>query len=235
MFYAGYAMPTQEAAREALKKLIDQYFNKDKDKALSESSVVQLYVEPLLEHVLGWPIRDSDRYLKEVHTAVGRPDLRLTAENDEVIYVEAKRFGVIEKLEKIEAPRYIAEIQRLESIRNMRMTDAIGPQQMALPSMAIDRTKEEQQAINYAFKNGGQWAILTNFERLRLFNARRDWLVLSFESPAAFLQDFDLLWEISYERILAGSLDYLSNQRYRENIDPNYLRLINTWRMELAQ
>src|SRR5690606_33636981 len=84
------------------------------------------------------------------------------------------------------------------------------------------------------FKNGSDWAILTNFERLRLFNARRDWLVLSFEDPADFMHDFDLLWQLSYENILGGSLDYLSNQRYRGDVDKAYLELINTWRQELA-
>ncbi len=68
--------------------------------------------------------------------------------------------------------------------------------------MATDRTKEEQQAINYAFDNDGTWAILTNFEKLRLFNARRDWLVLSFERPSAYLDEFDLLWQLSYDSVL---------------------------------
>jgi hypothetical protein len=101
--------------------------------------------------------------------------------------------------------------------------------------MATDRTTEEQQAINYAFANGGTWAILTNFEKLRLFNAKRDWLVLSFEDPSSYLTEFDQLWQLSYENVLNGSLDTLSNQRYARDIDSTYLDFINVWRLKLAQ
>jgi hypothetical protein len=106
---------------------------------------------------------------------------------------------------------------------------------MALPGMAVDRTPEEQQAINYAFANGGTWAILTNFERLRLFNARRDWLVLSFERPGAFLTEFDQLWQLAYHNVVNGSLDALSSQRYARDIDSPYLDFVNEWREKLAQ
>jgi hypothetical protein len=106
---------------------------------------------------------------------------------------------------------------------------------MTLPGMATDRTAEEQQAINYAFKNGATWAILTNFEKLRLFNARRDWLVLSFERPDAFLEEFELLWQLSYESVLEGRLDILSSQRHRKDVDTDYLNFINEWRERLAE
>src|SRR5258708_31725337 len=101
--------------------------------------------------------------------------------------------------------------------------------------MAVDRTPEEQQAINYAFANNGTWAILTNFEKLRLFNARRDWLVLSFEKPIAYIDEFDLLWQLAYHNVIEGSLDSLNNQRVTAEIDSDYLRFINEWRENLAQ
>ena len=75
----------------------------------------------------------------------------------------------------------------------------------------------------------------TEFEKLRLFNARRDWLVLSFEAPFAYLDEFDLLWQLSYERVLDGGLDRLSEQRHRADVDEAYLQFINTWRERLAQ
>ena len=114
--------------------------------------------------------------------------MTLIPEQGGSIFVEAKRFGVIQEW------RW----------RDM-LEGVVTPGQMALPGMAGDRTREEQQAINYAFQNGGTWAILTNFERLRLFNARRDWLVLSFERPTAYLDEFDLLWQLSYEAVSAAS------------------------------
>jgi len=56
---------------------------------------------------------------------------------------------------------------------------------MTLPGMATGRTAGEQQAINDAFKNGATWAILTNFEKLRLVNARHDCLSLFARIAAA--------------------------------------------------
>ncbi|MBU0703629.1 MAG: N-6 DNA methylase, partial [Chloroflexi bacterium] len=152
-------------------------------------------------------------------THAGRPDMVLTPERGGVIFVEAKRFGIIKEL---------AQARKI-------IDWVVTPGLMSLPGMATDRTREEQQAINYAFKNGGTWAILTNFEKLRLFNARRDWLVLSFERPSAYLDEFDLLWQLSYASVCGGGLDRLSNQRHREDVDTDYLAFINEWRERLAQ
>jgi hypothetical protein len=169
--------------------------------------------------VLGWPIEDNDRYKYELSTKAGRPDITFLPESGGTIFIEAKKFGVIKELQQA----------------RFTIAGTITPGQMALPGMSVDRTEEEQQAINYAFENGGTWAILTNFEKLRLFNARRDWLVLSFESPSAYLRDFDLLWQLAYPNILQGSLDALSNQRHTEEVDTVYLEFINEWRERLAR
>ncbi|MCX9079525.1 MAG: N-6 DNA methylase, partial [Candidatus Methanoperedens sp.] len=214
-------MPISEAAaRAALQQLLDDFYalSDDDRRRMSEASVVRQFVDRLLEEVLGWPIKDPARYKYEMNTQAGRPDLTLLPEKGGVIFIEAKRFGVIKELEQA------------------RFTEmgVITPTQMSLPGMAVDRTPEEQQAINYAFANGGTWAILTNFEKLRLFNARRDWLVLSFERPGAFLTEFDQLWQLSYANVLDGSLDVLSNQRYARDIDSQYLDFINEWRLTLA-
>src|SRR5439155_22796114 len=139
---------------------------------------------------------------------VDRPEITLTPQTGGVIFAEAKRFSVIEQLKE----------------SRLKMVATITPGQLSLPGMAVDRTPEEQQAINYAFANNGTWASLTNFERLRLFNARRDWLVLSFEDPKAYLNDFDLLWQLAYHNVVKGSLDTLSNQRLSAEVDTNYLK-----------
>ncbi|MBP6802504.1 MAG: N-6 DNA methylase [Chloroflexi bacterium] len=211
---------TEAQARKKIEALIKKYKDlSDSDrKSLSESSVVHQFLDPLLE-ALGWPVQDPARYKYELNTYAGRPDMTLIPESGGVIFVEAKRFGVIQQL---------AQARKT-------LSGVITPGQLALPGMAADRTPQEQQAINYAFQNGGTWAILTNFEKLRLFNARRDWLVLSFEEPTAFLDDFDLFWLLSYENVVNGRLDDLSNQRHREDVDANYLDFINQWRQRLAQ
>src|SRR5690606_1270315 len=214
---------TQDDAKRALRVLIDQY-NELSDTArleMSEANVANQFIVRLLKEVLGWPTDSPAQFKYELHTQAGRPDMTLEIEPGRLIFVEAKRFGVIME----------HEIAR----RDPQMSGIVRPAQMPLPGMATDRTPEEQQAINYAFLNDGQWAILTNFERLRLFNARRDWLVLSFDAPRAYLEYFDELWQLAYPNILNGSLDALSNQRWTKEVDTDYLQFINTQRLALAQ
>ncbi|MFO7538416.1 MAG: DNA methyltransferase [Chloroflexota bacterium] len=213
-------MTTKNQAQQQIKQLIDKYrtLNDSERKTTSEANVVHQFIDPLLA-VLGWPIKDPARYKYELNTYAGRPDMTLIPESGGVVFVEAKRFGTIQTLRQA----------------RKTMAGVVTPGQLALPGMAVDRTAQEQQAINYAFQNGGTWAILTNFEKLRLFNARRDWLVLSFEEPRAYLDDFDLFWLLSYENVLNGRLDDLSNQRHREDVDATYLDFINHWRQRLAQ
>lgn len=211
---------TQDQTKAKIRELIARYdaLSDTDRKVTTEASVVHQFIDPLLQ-ALGWPIQDPARYKYELNTQAGRPDMTLLPEQGGTIFVEAKRFGAIQEL--AQARKTIAGI--------------VTPGQLALPGMATDRTQQEQQAINYAFQNGGMWAILTNFEKLRLFNARRDWLVLSFENPRAYLDEFDLLWQLSYESVCSGQLDLLSNQRHREDVDTDYLNFINEWREKLAQ
>jgi hypothetical protein len=213
----------RQEALQALQALVADYdaFSTEEQDIMTEASVVRQFIGRLLEEVLGWPINDPHRFEYERHTEAGRPDMTLTLPNNDYLYVEAKRFGIIKDL----------EIQQVKK----SLSNTVTPDQMSLPGMAVDRTAEEQQAINYAFLNNGTWAILTNFEKLRLFNARRDWLVIAFERPHAYLEDFDLLWQLAYHNIEQGSLDMLSNQRYRADVDTDYLKLINDWREKLAR
>jgi hypothetical protein len=213
--------PTHKTTpRQQIERLVEKYYaQKNAMKAsLTEADVSHQFLDPFFR-ALGWPVDDPARYKYELTTQAGRPDMTLIPEHGGTIFIEAKRFGALGEL---------AQVQKTVS-------GTVKPGQMALPGMATDRTPEEQQVINYAFKNGGTWAILTNFEKLRLFNARRDWLVLSFEDPRAYLEDFDLLWQLSYESICQGGLDALSAQRYREDVDTDYLAFINHWRERLAQ
>ena len=214
-------MLTEQAARQHLKNLLDKYERMDaaERRQITEDGVIRQFIDILLRDVLGWPIEDPARYKYELHTQAGRPDVTLLPESGGAIFLEAKRFGVIKQLEL--ARHTIAGI--------------ITPDQMALPGMATDRTAEEQQAINYAFGNGGTWAILTNFEKLRLFNARRDWVVLSIEEPGAYLREFDWLWQFAYPNVLNGSLDTLSNQRHTADVDKDYLAFVSEWRQKLAE
>src|SRR5436189_3822469 len=135
-------MPINEQqAKENLQALIKKYnaLTVDDRKTMSEATVVRQFIDILLRDVLGWPIEDTARYRYEQVTQVGRPDMMLTPERGGTIFVEAKRFGIIKELQ-----------QARVDIRGVVL-----PGQMALPGMAVDRTTEEQQAINYAFANNG--------------------------------------------------------------------------------
>src|SRR5258706_7119613 len=179
---------TEQQARQHLQALIAKFntLSADDRKQMSESSVVRQFIDILLRDVLGWPIEDTARYRYEQVTQVGRPDMMLTPETGGTIFLEAKRFGKIQELKR--ATKMISGV--------------VTPGQLSLPGMAVDRSPEEQQAINYAFSNNGTWAILTNFEKLRLFNARRDWLVLAFEKPIAYIDEFDLLLQLAYHHVI---------------------------------
>lgn len=69
----------------------------------------------------------------------------------------------------------------------------------------LNDEKYVKQAINYAYNKGVTWAVLSNFDRIKIFNA--EWhtepskacvLNLSIDD---YLTDFDLLWELSKEGI----------------------------------
>lgn len=209
---------TEEQARQNLKSLLDDYYklalsSQDVLASASESDVL-VFIERLFRDVLGWPIEDIAKYGREKSVVNRRRvDRILNLDNGDKIFIESKRFGLIDRLSDDWSVR---------------------PGQMALPGMATDRTPEEQQAINYAFENDGTWAILTNFECFRLFNARRDWLVFSFEAPKAYQEDFDLLWQLSWDNMHKGSLQTLNNQRWTKEVDTDYLAFINEQREQLA-
>ena len=206
---------TEEQARQNLKALLDEYYklSQENRNAASESGVL-VFIDRLFGDALGWPTNDITRYEREKSMANRkRVDRILNLDNGDKIFIEAKRFGIID------------ELSGEWSVR---------PGQMALPGIATDRTQEEQHASNYAFENNWTWAILTNFERFRLFNARRDWLVFSFEVPRAYEQDFELLWQLSWDNMHKGSLQTLNNQRWTKEVDTDYLAFINEQREQLA-
>ncbi len=207
---------TEKQARANLSQLLESFYdlvNSNKMGLASESDVL-VFIERLFRDVLGWPTEDITRFQREAQVANRRRvDRILNLDNGDKIFIEAKRFGALG-----------------------RLTDdwALVPAQMVLPGMAADRTPEEQQAINYAFQNEGTWAILTNFQIFRLFNARRDWLVFSFEAPRAYEIDFEMLWQLSWSNLNRGSLEALNSQRWTKDVDTDYLQFINRQREQLA-
>jgi len=76
----------------------------------------------------------------------------------------------------------------------------------------LDLEIHAKQAINYAWNKGVTWAVLTDFESIKVFNAQaqskllQDKLVFEIKH-SEYLKDFDRLWLLSRESFLENELD----------------------------
>jgi adenine-specific DNA-methyltransferase len=108
----------------------------------------------------------------------------------------------------------------------------------ALPSSgertAFDRTPEEKQLFRYARGKKIPYCVLTNFERLHVFNADHERLVLAFDDPAEYLDRLIQLLHLSPEKVKAGSLPASERQLEIKDIDETFLRSLQDWRKLLA-
>jgi hypothetical protein len=101
-----------------------------------------------------------------------------------------------------------------------------------------------QQAIDYAWTKSVTWALLSDFEGLRVFNAewkesdpfRAQFLEFNLES---YLTDFERLWWFSREETLAGRLereaDKVGKRIKRLPVSLNLFDDLKLWRSELYQ
>jgi len=97
-----------------------------------------------------------------------------------------------------------------------------------------DRTLEEKQLFRYARAKKIPYCILTNFERLQVFNADHERLILWFDSPEEFLSRLPELLHLSPEKVQAGSLPATERQLEIKPIDQEFLALLQDWRLRLA-
>lgn len=108
----------------------------------------------------------------------------------------------------------------------------------ALPSsaqrIAFDRTPEEKQLFRYARGKKIDYCVLTNFERLHVFNADHERLILAFDDPAEYQRRLDELLHLSPEKVAAGSLRASERQLDIRDIDETFLDSLQTWRQLLA-
>jgi adenine-specific DNA-methyltransferase len=202
-----------EEIKSELKNLIEK--RKTIDEKTSEANICATFVEPLFSF-LGWDTLDVKQVDRQSYVrGAGYPDVALKIDNNPVIFIEVKKIGKIPK-------------------------NRIDPQaQMTLPlkelADLIDRTPEEKQAFKYARGQQIDWAILTNFDCLFVYNANQEQIVLSFKTPEEYLERFDdLLW-LSREKVKAKSLEWLQNQLKKEEIDKGFLEKLKNWRVTLAQ
>jgi type I restriction-modification system DNA methylase subunit len=129
-----------------------------------------------------------------------------------------------------------ASVGRVDYVFKLR-----GVSQFYLEAKALraDLTKPEyiKQAITYAYNRGITWAMLTDFERLQVYNAQtgRRCLNLSYDN---YLKDFDDLWLLSRESLESDALSKWA-EKYgallpRLGVEQRLFNQLRHWREELS-
>lgn len=98
-----------------------------------------------------------------------------------------------------------------------------------------DRTPEERQAFKYARQEEIRWAVLTNFERLHVFDANEERLILAFDDPQDYVQRLDELNRLARHNIERESLEHFASLQAKGEIDRGFLADLMRWRRLLAQ
>jgi type I restriction-modification system DNA methylase subunit len=84
-----------------------------------------------------------------------------------------------------------------------------------------------QIAIDYAWQSKADWAVLTNFEEIRLYYSRvkkpEEGLIFRLRYNE-FLSKFDKLWLLSKESVVSGLLDTFEKRRLRRDVDEELLK-----------
>ena len=84
-------------------------------------------------------------------------------------------------------------------------------------------------------QEGHRWTLLTNFEKLRVYEATTEERVLAFESAEELLERFDDLMLLSKGEFLEGALDRFAARQRKPDIDNEFREVLRTWRVVLAQ
>jgi type I restriction-modification system DNA methylase subunit len=110
----------------------------------------------------------------------------------------------------------------------------------SLDNHRIERGRQvtyPEKAIQYAWSMKADWAILTNFKKLRLYYSRvkkpSEGLVfeLSFEE---FASKFDELWLLSKDSVASGAIETHRKMATRKPVDEQFLRDLVECRQELV-
>lgn len=203
-----------------------------------ETSTREQFINPLFE-ALGWDVLD--------HAGRG-------ADRDVVFHSRLVDGSVIAGLEAWDDDLTAEELARREPV--VRIPDYAfrhdGRVQFFVeakkPSITIRRKGSAFQVKSYAWSQRVPFAVLTDFDELRVFNCSNR---PEYDSPdAGLLEGFSLsfehyesawprLWEIlSYPSVAAGALDRLrapSTPRGALPVDEAFLRDLDQWRGRLAQ
>lgn len=209
-------MPDRERIIEEIKKLIADYNAiSDKEKRdMSEANIRKGFIDRFFdEKILGWAFRDANEYDAESYVrGVGFADVCIKVDGKPKMFIEAKKFGGVPS-------------RRDRSIQTT----------LSGHKIYADWTDEERQVLNYAGATVGvKWAILTNFEKFRLFNAKTGETVLNIEKPGEYLEKIDEILLLTKENVLNGNIDKLEDRVERPDVDIHFLNLIKKWQLILA-
>ena len=207
-----------------LRQLIETH--RDADPDMAEANVAEAFVARFFA-TLGWDTRDPLVWNRQSYVrGAGYADAALQIDRKPVLFVEVKRFGGVARPQEAVS----AEVQLFgeEPILSQAERGARG----------IDRTPEEKQAMRYARAAGIRWAILTNFERLLLFNADEERVVLAFDTPEQYverLDDLALLTPADTPELFHSRLQWYAELQRKPEIDDDFYRFLSEWRLRLAQ
>lgn len=202
----------------AIQKLVEKYetFRIERGesglKELSEANIRKDFIDPLFE-ALGWKTDDSHEYDAESYIrGAGFADIVIKLHDKPMMFIEAKRFGQVPS----------------RTDRGIQTT-------ITGYKIYADWTAEERQVLNYAGMSlDVKWAVLTNFEKFRLFNAKTGDTIINIEKPAEYKDRIDDLLFLSKRSIESGTIDRLETRIERKDVDLDFLNALNHWRLVLA-
>jgi hypothetical protein len=217
--WVSFNMVEYEDVLHGIKELIQKYDIRRLElgekglKEIGEANIRKDFVDKLFL-VLGWKTDDSREYDSENYVrGVGHADVAIKISSKPTIFVEAKKFGGVPS--------------RLE--RGVQLT-------LSGQKIYADWTSEERQVLNYAGMSVDvKWAILTNFEKFRLFNSKTGETILNIETPNEYLERIDDLMFLTREQVIDGNIDRLEHRAERPDVDLNFLYALNDWRLKLAR
>ena len=192
------------SVQEQISQLIDKY-KYETNKAQSEADVRANYIDWLFSY-LGWDVWGED------------PEHNTTYHREGYI----RGAGYVDVgLEIARQPVLMLEAKRFGTLT---------------PSSErkYDRTPEEKQLFKYARGKKIPYCILTNFERLHVFNADHERLILAFDNPTEYSVHLSELLRLSPERVKTGSLQASERHLEIKDVDEVFLASLQSWRLQLA-